>query len=132
MVYQQSYVATVMVAPALGLIKCSLFIQYYMLFGPLRWLRVCVWIGVTVAATFYTVVTIAGFALATPWGGESWIADLLSQHYHLYESFAIPTGVIGMLVDWYLLILPIPAVMGLQTTTRKKIGILVVLMTGLV
>lgn len=119
-----------MVAPALGLIKCSLFVQFYFLFRPLRWIRICVWIGVSVAATFYITVTIAGLVLSTPWGGENWIADILSHHYWLYEKFAIPTGVIGMIADWYLLILPIPAVWGLQMSTRKKIGILMVFMTG--
>lgn len=35
-----------------------------------------------------------------------------------------------MLVDWYLLILPIPAVLALQMSTAKKLGVLVVFMTG--
>ena len=127
---QQSYVATVMVTPALGLITCSLFIQYYFLFRPLRWIRICVWIGVSEATTFYVTVTIFGLVLNTPWRGQSCIENILSHHYIRCEKFAIPTGVIGMVIDWYLLILPVPAVMSLQTSRRKKISILMVFMTG--
>ena len=119
-----------MVTPALGLIKSSLFIQYYLVFRPLRWVRICVWIGVTISGIFYVAVTITGLILNSPWPGESILEDILSRHYLKFSQFSIPTGVIGMLVDWYLLILPIPAVWTLQMSTSKKFGVLIVFMTG--
>ena len=119
-----------MVTPALGLIKSSLFIQYYLLFRPLRWIRVCVWIGASTSCLFYTAVSITAFALESPWPGESLLDDILSWHYLKFSQFSVPTGVIGMLVDWYLLILPIPAVLALQMSMGRKLGVLVVFMTG--
>lgn len=119
-----------MATPALGLIKSSLFIQYYLLFQPLRWLRISVWIGVTISATFYVAVSITAFVLNSPWPGESFLEDILSWHYLKFAQFSIPTGVIGMLVDWYLLILPIPAVLALQMSTARKLGVLIIFMTG--
>ena len=119
-----------MITPALGLIKSSLFIQYYSLFHILRWVRVTVWFGATVSAVFYLAVSIAAFILQSPWPGESLIEDVASWHYFKFSDFDIPTGVIGMLVDWYLLILPIPAVLTLQMSTSRKLGVLVVFMTG--
>ena len=127
---QQDYVTTIMATPALGLIKSSLFIQYYLLFRPLRWIRVCVWIGVTVSVTFYGAVSIVAFILNSPWPGESFLEDVLSWHYLKFANFSIPTGVIGMLVDWYLLILPIPAILTLQMSKAKKLGVLIIFMTG--
>ncbi|MCJ1400967.1 hypothetical protein MMC11_004178 [Xylographa trunciseda] len=126
----QSYITTIMVTPALGLIKSSLFIQYYFLFRPLRWIRICVWIGATVSAIFYITVTITAFVMNSPWPGESFLDDILSWHYLEFAQFSIPTGVIGMLVDWYLLILPIPAVLTLNVSMAKKFGILIIFMTG--
>lgn len=119
-----------MVTPALGLIKFSLFLQYYSLFRPLRWIRISVWIGGTICVVFYVAVTITAFVLNSPWPGESLQDDILSWHYHKFAEFSIPTGVVGMLVDWYLLILPIPAVWALRMSTSKKLGVLIVFMTG--
>ncbi|MCJ1379010.1 hypothetical protein MMC17_002109 [Xylographa soralifera] len=127
---EQGYITTIMVTPALGLIKFSLFIQYYLLFRPLRWVRISVWIGATISAVFYVTVTIVAFVLDSPWPGESLLEDILSWHYLKFAQFSIPTGVIGMLVDWYLLLLPIPAVLTLQISTAKKFGILIIFMTG--
>lgn len=119
-----------MATPALGLIKCSLFIQYFLLFRPLQWVRISVWIGATISALFYFAVSITAFILNSPWPGESILEDVLSWHYLKFSGFSIPTGVIGMLVDWYLLILPIPAVLSLQMSIAKKLGVLIVFMTG--
>lgn len=124
------YITTIMVTPALGLIKFSLFIQYYRLFRPLRWVRISVWIGATVSAVFYVAVTTTAFVLNSPWPGESLLEDILSWHYLKFTQLSIPTGVVGMLVDWYLLILPIPAVWTLQMSTSKKLGVLIIFMTG--
>lgn len=130
MAEQQGYISNIMVTPALGFIKLSLFIQYYQLFRTLRWLRICVWVGAPISAAFYVAVTIIGFVLESPWPGESFLEAILSWHYAKFAEFSIPTGVIGMLVDWYLLILPIPAVLGLHMSTAKKLGVLIVFMTG--
>lgn len=130
MIEQQDYIATIMATPALGLIKSSLFIQYYLLFRPLRWVRILVWIGATVSVVFYVTVSITAFVLNSPWPGESLLEGILSWHYLKFADFSVPTGVIGILVDWYLLVLPIPAVLTLQMSMAKKLGVLVVFMTG--
>lgn len=127
---QKDYITTIMVTPALGLIKCSLFIQYYRLFRPWRWVRISVWIGATISVVFYTAVTVTGFVLNSPWPGESFLEDIMSWHYLKFLQFSIPTGVIGMLIDWYLLILPIRAVLMLQMSPEKKFGVLILFMTG--
>lgn len=119
-----------MVTPALNLIKSSLFIQYYLLFRPLRWVKICVWIGATIAVVLYVAVSITAFILTSPWPGKSLLQGILSSHYQEFANFSIPTGVIGMLVDWYFLGFPIPAVLALQMSMVKKFGVLIVFMTG--
>ena len=88
------------------------------------------WIGATVSVVFYVAVTIIAFALNSPWPGESFLEAVLSWQYHEFTQFAIPTGVMGMVVDWYLLILPIPTVLDMQMSVTKKLGVLIVFMTG--
>lgn len=55
---------------------------------------------------------------------------LLSWHYVAFSRFSVAIGVVGMLVDLYLLILPIKAVMGLNMRASKKIGLGIVFLTG--
>ena len=88
------------------------------------------WIGATVSIAFYVAVSITAFILNSPWPGESLLEAILSWHYLKFSNFSIPTGVIGMLLDWYLLILPFPAVLTLQMSMAKKVGVLIVFMTG--
>ncbi|KAI9656910.1 MAG: hypothetical protein M1821_003549 [Bathelium mastoideum] len=126
----QNYVTSITANPALGLIKLSLFIQFYSLFYPLRYVRLCVYIGAPLLVAYYASVTITAFALGSPWPGESLLDDFLSWHYKKFSQFSIPTGVIGIIVDWYLLILPMPAVWSLQLSSAKKIGVMLVFMTG--
>ena len=127
---QQIYITTIMVTPALGLIKLSLFIQYYLLFRPLRWMRLSIWLGVSIAAVFYVAVTITAFVMSSSWPGESFLDLITSWHYDRFSRFSVAIGVVGVLVDWYLLILPIPAVLSLQTSTMEKLGLLIIFMTG--
>ncbi len=87
------------------------------------------WIGATISALFYVPVSITAFVLNSPWPGESFLDDILSWHYLKFAQLSIPTGVIGMLVDLYLFILPIPAVLTLQMSTVKKLGVLIIFMT---
>ena len=90
------------------------------------------WIGATISVIFYVAVTITAFALTSPWPGESFFEEILSWHTHEFVQFSIPTGVIGILIDLYLLILPLPAVLNIQMSTAKKLGVLIVFMTGAV
>ncbi|MCJ1462825.1 hypothetical protein MMC07_001428 [Pseudocyphellaria aurata] len=126
----QDFLAIAMVTPALGLIKCSLFILYYRLFCPWRWARICVWIGATISVAFYASVTVTGFVLSSPWPGESMFEATVSWHYFKFTEFSVPIGVIGMLIDYYLLVLPIRAVLMLQMSPAKKLGVLILFMTG--
>lgn len=127
---QQRYAYTIVLPPSLGLVKCSFFIQYYQLFYPLRWIRISIWIGAIISTAFYVAFSITALILTSPWPGESFLEGLLSQHYFKNTQFAIPLGVIGMLVDWYLFILPIPAVWNLKMSTSRKLAVINIFMTG--
>jgi len=84
----------------------------------------------TLTAAFYISVSITGFVMCSPWPGESLLELILSWHYLKWAKVSIPGGVIGMLVDWILFILPMPAIWSLHVDGRKKLGILLVFATG--
>ncbi|KAL9084582.1 MAG: hypothetical protein Q9165_008007 [Trypethelium subeluteriae] len=126
----QEYLTTIFIVLGLGLIKLSLFIQYYLLFRPLRYVRISVYIGATILVISYVSFTIAAFVLESPWPGESMLDDAFSTHYIRYEMSSIPCGIVSTLFDCYLLVLPMPAVWNLKTSWGKKLGIMLVFMTG--
>ena len=82
------------------------------------------------SAIFYVGVTITLFVLKSPWPAGSFLEDILSRRRYVFGKFSIPIGVIGTLIDWYLLILPIPAVLAIQVPIAKKLGALIVFRTG--
>jgi hypothetical protein len=127
---QQSYITVIVGTPALGLVKMSLLIQYYLLFNVRRYIRISVWIAGVMFGVFYVTVTIVAFVLNSPWGGESLLHTIVSWHYLKFAEFAIPTGVIGMVFDWFLFFLPMPAVWNLHLNMSRKIGIMLVFATG--
>lgn len=86
-------------------------------------------VGIMTAA-FYFSISVMAFVLNSQWPGESLLDVILSWHYRKLAKFSIPSGVIGMLVDWTLLILPIPALRSLHISRQKKLGVMLIFMTG--
>ena len=67
------------------------------------------------------------FYFATPRPGEKFYTHDLTKAGQL----AVPASVAGFIMDIIILIIPIVAISGLQTSTRKKIGAIVIFLSGL-
>lgn len=88
------------------------------------------YIGGTASTLFYIAISITAFVLCSPWPGEDRLDTLTSAHYSEFWKFMIPIGVIGLVVDLVLFLIPIPAIMALQTSKAKRFGFLLIFMTG--
>lgn len=119
-----------MVTPALGLIKISLFLQYYALFKVVRYVKISIVLGASISAVFYITVSIVAFILTSPWPGEDFVETITTPHYLKFAEFSIPIGVIGTVLDCVLLVLPLPAIWQLHLSSKKKLGIALIFMTG--
>ena len=116
---------------ACGFIKLTFFIQYHTLFWPLRWARINVWVGSILSVLFYASTGIAGMVCFSPRPGES-MQEVISQsqfNTSLLKIVAVMPA-IGVLVDLELLLIPFCALSILQMERRKKIGLLVLFMVG--
>ena len=111
-------------------LKNTFFIMYLHIFGPLRWLRLCAYIGIAFTSAFYIAVTVAMFIFATPRSGETWPEHLLSKEVGKTILLPVPISSFGVVTDLAILALPIIAVMQLQLPTRRKIGVSLIFMTG--
>ena len=111
--------------------KITFFIMYLDIFGQWRWLKICAIVGGCLTAAFYAAMTACLFAFATPGRHETWASHQFSRGTHLDLAFAVPQSCVGLVVDLYILILPIIGVSKLQMATGRKIAVMVVFMSAI-
>lgn len=111
--------------------KLTFYLVYLQVFQPFRWFRICVYIGAALTTAYYVGVEIYTLVSLTPKQGQSWAAVALSPAQHKSVNMSLPNASVGLVTDLYLLILPIAAVMQLQLPARRKIGLILIFLTGL-
>ena len=82
-------------------------------------------------AVFYLAMTACLFAFATPRANETWTSHLLTKENDQTFPFAVPQSCVGLVIDLYILILPIIGVSKLQMATRRKIGVIIIFMSAI-
>lgn len=100
------------------------------IFGLLHWMRICFRIGVIACTVWYLSGFIITFCLCGPSGGLDWLQVSQTARCLKIRNYGIGRSVFNIMSDFYLLIIPIPAVWSLQMPTRRKIGVWAVFMTG--
>ena len=105
--------------------------MYLYIFKPLRWFRVCTYKGAAITTTFYIATTVAMFYFTTPRVGETWAERLVTKEFNRSKDLPVVTASFGVVIDLVILLLPMFAIMPLQSPKRRKIGLICVFMTGL-
>ena len=119
-----------MLSPTLLAAKLAIFTLYYEVFHPFKWMRICLYIGMAVTIPFYVGSWISFIYFAVPKPGETWETHGLSRDTDRAQNYYLPYRIIGLVIDVYLLVLPLKAVIDLHLPMKKKFGVLVVFMTG--
>lgn len=97
----------------------------------MRWLRVCAYIGILLTLMFYLGATIANFVAATPRRGDTWFSHHLAPVEDWMIKLSVPISAVDLGIDIYILILPIVAVNELQLAQKRKIGVILIFMMGI-
>ena len=118
-------------AIAIGTIRVTFFIAYLEIFGPKRWLRISAYSGVTFTALYHITIAIVVFVLTTPARDKTWFSATTTVNYQRFLALLVPACVVAFAVDLWILTLPLIAVLKLQMPTRRKIGICLIFMTGI-
>ncbi|KAI4104921.1 MAG: hypothetical protein LQ345_007255 [Seirophora villosa] len=93
-------------------------------------MRYAIYFGVVFVTAFYTGTFIAFCVMATPRPGESLRGILYSNELALLIPLSFAMGAVNIASDFYIFLLPIPAVCQLQLATKKKIGYCAIFGTG--
>lgn len=79
-----------------------------------------------------TITTILFGALCAPRNGEPYIIRYqMPICVDNVENLALATSIVNLVSDIYLLVLPLPLVMKLQISKKRKIGLVAIFMTGI-
>ncbi|KAF2733846.1 hypothetical protein EJ04DRAFT_257633 [Polyplosphaeria fusca] len=101
-------------------LKTSFFLFYLQIFNALKWVRYACYAGIAFVFSLHTGIGIYWFVAASPYNA-SWIYSNLG---------VIPLLSLGLMVDIYILAIPIVAVNSLQMERRKKMGAMVLFVAG--
>lgn len=111
--------------------KLTFFLMYLQIFKPMRWLRICIYVGGVLTTTFHVAVNVVQLYYMTPRPGESWLSHFTGPLPPKATVLGIPLAGVSLGIDIYLLILPVTAIIQLQLSTRRKVWTILIFMTGI-
>ena len=114
---------------ALLFAKITFFLMYLDIFRPMQWMKVLSILGAIITTAFYVSIFIANFIITTPLHGETWVEATFKTRSLV---LAVPQAAVGLVLDLYILILPMIAISKLQLTPRRRLGVNLIFMSGAV
>lgn len=115
-------------------VKVSVLILYWQVFYVLKWMRISCIAGITCIIAFQFSFSIAFSAMCAPSTGSSHIDFLnafLSDTCMRTRALIVLQGVVSVITDIFLVVLPLPAVLSLQMPLKRKIAVASMFMVGL-
>ncbi|ERF69952.1 hypothetical protein EPUS_05496 [Endocarpon pusillum Z07020] len=111
--------------------KLSILILYLRLFERNKGTKILTWIGILACSIFYTFGMLFALISCSPWPGETRLVGLASERCVRVIIYGYVTTAFNVLSDFYLVIIPIPAIIKLNMTTEKKIRVSAIFMLGI-
>jgi len=132
---QRSSILTGVYMIAAMFIKASILFLYRRLFKVSMTASIMIWIGLSVDVIFYLTTFIAFMVGCIPrreddqYGG--WLSLTFAQRCNNVSTpTAAATGIVGSVLDVYILIIPLIMVSGLRASWKKKAGIFAIFIAG--
>jgi hypothetical protein len=114
--------------------KMAIFVLYIRLFGRVKWITWSCWFGIVFSTVLYwTAIVLLSF-YNFPHKGDHWDLLLGMKIQNDQNTFVVwlVVGSFNLFLDVFLLVLPMPIVMGLRMSLQKRIGLAAVFLTGIV
>ena len=127
-------VLTEIIVGALGWFfsKLSVLLLLFRLFSPNRLTRYLLFLGIAWALTISLITLALAGAMCAPRRGESFDDLTLSSRCSHQTAWAVIHSVLVLILDFYILYVPIPRIWRLQLSIQRKFGVLSIFMTGIV
>ena len=83
-----------------------------------------------IAMAFYIATSVSLFIFATPGKGQT-VNTVILPNLEPLKELGLALGVFGVVSDFYILLIPITGLIQLQLEWRRKVGVMLVFLTGL-
>ena len=112
--------------------KVAILLLLLRIFKPMLGFRTLVYIGIALVSIVNLFAVPLYAALCRPLKGQRWdFAMLESRCAHPTSLHTVIIGVLGTVLDIYVWVIPLPLVFGLHLPLKKKIGVAIVFMAGI-
>ncbi|KAI0196387.1 hypothetical protein F4808DRAFT_439918 [Astrocystis sublimbata] len=113
--------------------KASIFLLFQQLFEVTNRMRIAIRGGIIFTALLYIIINIPlGAILNAPRAGRSWTTVITEGHSVKVLIWGVIQSVLAIGLDLFIFILPIPVIMKLHLSTRKKVRLIAVFTTALI
>jgi hypothetical protein len=113
------------------LVKLCLLLLYIRMFRPRNVARVLIWAAFAFIPLFYIATVIAFTIFYMPKKGDDWISARSPSTTHKMNNVTSVQGIVGIVQDFYILLIPIWFVSGLRLPLGRKIGVSAIFLSGL-
>ena len=132
-----SYVKIILAEIVVGTVswlfsKLSILLLLFRLFSPNKLTRNLLFLGIGWALAITVITLVLAGAMCAPRQGESFDNPALSSRCSHQKPWPTVHSVLILILDFYILYLPIPRIWRLQLSLKRKIGVLSIFMTGIV
>lgn len=98
----------------------------------MTYVRYLIWAGMAVIITFAIVFFIIDLVVCVPRSGETWLNPAVS---HRCNNISVPLVTVGayfkVITDFYILFIPLHQLPRLRLSKKRKVGFVLIFMTGL-
>ena len=113
-------------------VKLTILVLYFRLFQPSRSAHHTILFGSAVITLFYMTTIIVLLALCVPRNGETWLSRVTTGTCPTAQvRIARAQGFFGLFSDVFILAIPLWQVSRLTLAPKRKAGVMVVFLTGL-
>ncbi|KAK4203385.1 hypothetical protein QBC40DRAFT_274690 [Triangularia verruculosa] len=112
--------------------RLPILLLYLRLFGRTKGFRIACYFGIAGAVGAYlTTIPLLSYFCTPPIGGDWNSLDVFAKCKKLLP-WAIVQACLDIVLNVYVFVLPLPVILKLQMPPRKKLGVLVIFLTGLI
>ena len=111
--------------------KSSLMLLYLRLFGLKRRFRYSIYVALAITFCLYWVgIPLAAYYCA-PSPGKAWSIQSMGDRCKTSSVLGVVQGPLNVILDLFIISLPVPVILGLKMSPPRKIAILAVFLTGI-
>ncbi|KAK2606344.1 hypothetical protein QQS21_003275 [Conoideocrella luteorostrata] len=129
--YKRTYAQYVIAWPAISLAKLSILLLYLRIFRMNKTLRMAIWGGVALICVAYLPNIAVSSYFCAARVGEAWgpVVGLRCADRGSLK-WLIASAALSVLLDFYILVLPIPQIMSLKMSVRRRLGVCLIFFTA--